>query len=82
MEDLVRLLAISIQMGSAGSSYSRGASDSGVPNQELRKMSKQVESTQEELYKMETQRDELQVKVEMQEKQLEDAMAKESELQV
>ena len=45
-------------------------------------MSKQVESTQEELYKMETQRDELQVKVEMQEKQLEDAMAKESELQV
>lgn len=69
------------QMGSAGSSYSRGASDSGIPNQELRKMSKQVESTQEELYKMETQRDELQVKVEMQEKQLEDAMAKESELQ-
>ena len=44
-------------------------------------MSKQVESTQEELYKMETQRDELQVKVEMQEKQLEDAIAKESELQ-
>ena len=41
-----------------------------------------MESTQEELYKMETQRDELQVKVEMQEKQLEDAMAKESELQV
>ena len=69
-------------MGSAGSSYSRGASDSGIPSQELRKMSKQVETTQEELYKMETQRDELQVKVEMQEKQLEEAIAKESELQV
>lgn len=66
-------------MGSAGSNQSRGAVDSGIQNQELRK---QVESTQEELYKMETQRDELQVKVEMQEKQLEDAMAKESELQV
>ena len=56
--------------------------DSGIQNQEIRKISKQVESTQEELYKMETQRDELQVKVEMQEKQLEGAIAKESELQV
>ena len=69
-------------MGSAGNSQSRGAVDSGIQNQEIRKISKQVESTQEELYKMETQRDELQVKVEMQEKQLEDAIAKESELQV
>ena len=69
-------------MGSAGNIQSRGAVDSGIQNQEIRKISKQVESTQEELYKMETQRDELQVKVEMQEKQLEDAMLKESELQV
>ena len=37
---------------------------------------------QEELYKMKTQRDVLQAKVETQEKQLEDAMAKESRLQV
>jgi hypothetical protein len=64
-------------MGSAAGP--RNKEDSGIQNQELRK---QVESTQEELFKMETQRDEIQVKVELQDKQLEEAITREADLQV
>ncbi len=41
-----------------------------------------MESLQEELYKSETHRDEVQVKLDLMEKQLEEAQAREQDLQV
>ena len=51
----------------------------GAPHQELKK---QVEGLNESLFKVESQRDEFGVKVELLEKQLEESQAKEAELQV
>lgn len=51
----------------------------GAPHQELKK---QVEGLNESLFKVESQRDEFSVKVELLEKQLEESQAKEVELQV
>ncbi len=59
-------------------SGNRTKEDSGIQQHEFRK---QLESTQEELFKLESQRDELLVKVEVQEKQLEEGMSRETELQ-
>ena len=51
----------------------------GAPHQELKK---QVEGLNESLFKVESQRDEFSVKVELLEKQLEESQTKEAELQV
>lgn len=62
-----------------GTDASRSKDDSGILSKELKK---QNETLQEELFKSEGQRDELQVKLDLIERQLEESQGRETELQV
>ncbi len=66
-----------------GKADRHGASDSSGADTgfKLKEMKKQLETTQEDLYKMEKERDDLAVKLEDLEKNLEESTAKEAELQ-
>lgn len=57
---------------------SSGREETGIQQKEMKK---QVEQLQEDLFKMETQKDELQSKLELAEKQVEESHTREVELQ-
>jgi len=69
------------QVGSSGGGQNSGGRDEGSALRQQKDLRRQLETAQEELYKMEKERDEFQLKIEELDKRLEESAAKESEMQ-